>query len=631
MSPQAPDFSGLGRKREPTIDSRHDKRPLRYSKRAVFAIVRAMFSDKDSARLHETRLDQSAVSGPPRSPALELAELRQGAQALESVGYYGRALAKLEGAFRLADRLASDDPALSGLSSELRNKAAQLARAGGRLQESLELSETAILKVESVQGRASSQAIEARLFRASTLLDLKRFDQALAAYAEIGKILKSSKAEIGLQLEGVLCSAAAVCASRRDFVEGARELRRTAKGFSDLVEGAVSSDFPQIASAFERVSRQFEVLGEFLPSSVFMQHSLEYRKMSSRGNLSPDVRAARLRLAELHLKAGRADAGLRASAKLLGDLSDRFGAAAPDVMAFRQSVSAVCFETGKWGVARALLEQNAALAERAVRDDRAGAKSAAGGAEGAAAASGGVLPSEARLVESLLALRDFLHATGHTISAGEAAVKLSVAREINPSLAQAAITVPGPVMRLVSEQFAANGGADPVVTKLAGVIDQGLRLARQRLAAGGLGEAVVSGLGSIEEQSFLLPDRVANKVLELIEEVRICAAETDDQLAVSIEAAKRRILRFEQEEGRSKELSRSKLYQEVGILCRRAGQDEAAAVYFRQARRLLGNIDLKSTRQYAETLLLSARLAEPELAGKMRRAARKILDRLRDL
>jgi hypothetical protein len=54
-------------------------------------------------------------------------------------------------------------------------------------------------------------------------------------------------------------------------------------------------------------------------------------------------------------------------------------------------------------------------------------------------------------------------------------------------------------------------------------------------------------------------------------------------------------------------------------------------VYFRQARRLLGNIDLKNTRQYAETLLLSARLAEPELAGKMRRAARKILDRLRDL
>lgn len=607
-------------------------RPMRYSKKCDFAIVCAMFSDKDSAKLQNTTPDTASQGGHARPPSLELAHLRQEAHALESVGHYGRALGKVESAIRLADRLAIDDPALSDLCSELRINAAHIARSGGRLQEALEFTESGILKMESAHGKAWLPSIEARLFRASTLLDLKRVEQAREAYVEIQRTLKSSSDNIGYQLEALLCSAAAVCASTQDFDQGTRELRKTAKRFGALLEGAVRSDFPEIASAFERASKQFERLGEFLSASVFMQHSLDYRKMFSRGKISPESRSARQSLAALQLKAGRIDSGLRVSAKLLGDLSDKFGARAPEVMALRRAFSVACLEAGKWDVARALLEQNVALAEQGVLDERSAARSGKGSAEGAGTVQQPEAHSgEARLVESLLALRDFLHSIGHTMAAGQVALKLSAVRELNPKLAQSAVTAPGPVMQLLAEQFASHGGADPVMTTFATIIDHGLRLARQRLVAGGLGEAVVSGLGSLEEQSFLLPDRIASKVGEWIEEIRIRAAETPDQLAVAIEAAKRRIQRFEMEEGRSKELTRSKLYQDLGILSRRAGQDEAAAVYFRQARRLLGSIDLKHTRQYAETLLLSARVTEPELAGKMRRAARKILDRYRKL
>lgn len=590
-----------------------------------------MFSDKDSAKLQNTTPDTASQGGHARPPSLELAHLRQEAHALESVGHYGRALAKVESAIRFADRLASDDPALSDLCSELRMNAAQIARSGGRLQEALEFTESGILRIESAHGKAWLPSIEARLFRASTLLDLKRVEQARDAYVEIQRTLKSSSDHIGYQLEALLCSAAAVCASTQDFDEGARELRKTENRFGALLEGAVRSDFPEIASAFERASKQFERLGAFLSASVFMQHSLYYRKMSSRGKISPELRSARQSLAALQLKAGRIDSGLRVSAKLLGDLSDKLGARAPEVMVLRRARSVACLEAGKWDVARALLEENVALAEQSVRDERSAARSGTGSAEGACTEQPEAHSGEARLVESLLTLRDFLHSIGHTTAAGEVALMLSEARERNSKLAQSSVTSPGPVMQLLAEQFASYGGADPVMTTLATIIDHGLRLARQRLVAGGLGEAVVSGLGSLEEQSFLLPDRIARKVGEWIEEIRIRAAETPEQLAVAIEAAKRRIQRFEIEEGQSKELTRSKLYQDLGILSRRAGQDEAAAVYFRQARRLLRSIGLEDTRQYAETLLLSARVTEPELAGKMRRAARKILDRLRDL
>lgn len=606
-------------------------RPRRYSKDSGFAIVRAMFSDKDSAKLRNTTPDTASQGGHARPPALELAHLRQEAHALESVGHYGRALAKVESAIRLADRLASDDPALSDLCSELRINAAQIARSGGRLQEALEFSECGILKMESAHGKAWVPSVEARLFRASTLLDLKRVEQARDAYIEIQRTLKSSSDHIGYQLEALLCSAAAVCASKQDFDEGTRELRKTAKRFGALLEGAVRSDFPEIASAFERASKQFERLGDFMSASVFMQHSLDYRKMFSRGKFSPELRSARQSLAALQLKEGRIDAGLRVSEELLGDLSDKFGAGAPEVMALRRTFSVACLEAGKWDRARALLEENVALAEQGVLDERSAARSSAGSPVGTGTEKHEAPSCEASLVESLLTLRDFLHSIGHTDAAGQVALNLSEARERNPKLAQSSVTSPGPVMQLLAEQFASYGGADPVMTTLATIIDHGLRLARQRLVAGGLGEAVVSGLGSLEEQSFLLPDRIASKVGEWIEEIRIRAAETPDQLAVAIEAAKRRIQRFEIEEGQSKELTRSKLYQDLGIVSRRAGQNEAAAVYFRQARRLLASIGLKDTRQYAETLLLSARVTEPELAGKMRRAARKILDRYREL
>lgn len=604
---------------------------MRYSKKCDFAIVCAMFSDKDSAKLQNTTPDTASQGGHARPPSLELAHLRQEAHALESVGHYGRALAKVEGAIRLADRLASDDPAFSDLCAELRMSAAQIARSGGRLQESLELSEAAILKIDSAHGKACPQAIEARLFRASILVDLERVEQALAAYAEVRKEAGSGSQRFRVEMEARLGEAAAGILGSGKSEKSRRAAREIIREHRAILKGSDSLDFGQVLRGIERASQQFERLGLFGHASLIISNAQILSKKCAVERCSPESRSARQSLAALQLKAGRIDSGLRVSAKLLGDLSDKLGARAPEVMVLRRTFSVACLEAGKWDVARALLEQNVALAEQGLLDERSAARSSAGISVGAGTEQHEAPSCEARLVESLLTLRDFLHSIGHTTAAGEVALQLSEARERNSKLAQSSVTSPGPVMQLLAEQFARYGGADPVMTTLATIIDHGLRLARQRLVAGGLGEAVVSGLSSLEEQSFLLPDRIARKVGEWIEEIRIRAAETPEQLAVAIEAAKRRIQRFEIEEGQSKELTRSKLYQDLGILSRRAGQDEAAAVYFRQARRLLGSIGLKDTRQYAETLLLSARVTEPELAGKMRRAARKILDRYRKL
>ncbi len=534
-----------------------------------------------------------------------MAQLSEEARLFEKLGFFGKAVNRLEAALGVADRIAASDPAYSSLCVELRMWGAKVARAGGRLQESLELSEAAILKSESTSGRCTERTVQARLYRAATLLDLSRRGEAEAAYREVLRILDSTAGMLSLQVEatiglGVVLAGAADSKSSIDFFQGAAKVGEKIRA---LVEG--DEDPSTVASALERIAGQFERTADFSFATKFAEASLSFRRRSAPSKLTPEIRSALETLSRLYCKAGKADEGIRVSGELLRELEAKFGEASPETMEYRGRYAAICFENGRWDTARLALERNVVLAEAS--------------------------PKECGLVSRMVAVRDFLYATGRNVAAATTELAIRRVQELDPHLADAPLVALGPVSKLVQEQFVGAGSSDGAVVLLAEKVDAALKVAWHRLAAGDLGQGVCAELDVLEEQSVIFPDRIASKVEGMFEEVRNRSAETPEQLRGAIEAGLRRIAAFQHEEGRSKELTRAKLYQELAPLFRRAGKDTEAAQVLQRTRGILRRIGLKEERAYGEVLLLSARVSEPELAAKMRIAARKILRKFREL
>lgn len=563
-----------------------------------------MFSRKDPVRQHENKTSSIANAG-PQTPQAELSQFLACAASLQDAGYNGKAFAQLEGAIRVADWMASSDPAHVIVPAELRRRTAEVARAGGCLQEALELSEVAISQLEKIEGIGSASALRARLFRADMLLEMQDVVRASAAYEEISKITRGAADTISSAIEAAMGSTAVIYA--RGVVDdlAKKEAKRSARLVAQALEGAASTDFIEISRAFQRVAAQFERQGKFLLASSFQSTSFAYQKDAAGRPNTTELVESLQKLAVLQSKAGKHEPAHTARAEVLEWAEKKCGEAAPEVLAIRRSMADAYLECGGWQQAEVLLLKNVEILS---------------------ADSG-----RARVVEHLTALRDFFIRTGRTVAAAQVEVECHMARERQPTPPDRSHEYQDGVLQLVRERFCGVGDPDSALLALAVTMDDTLRLVRQRLAVGGGDEAIAAELGDLEEQIFRLPDEVGKQVSEWVEDLRIQAAKTPEQLEVSIAAAERRMTRFELTAGRSKELTRAHRYQELGILCGRAGRVESSAFYFRQARRILLSIDLRESRQYAETLLLNAEVVEPILAKKLRGAGDRILERLEDL
>lgn len=532
----------------------------------------------------------------------EVNQLLFDAQRYSELGGFAQALRHSARAVAAVDLASNGAPLWREQRAVVRERAAEVAESCGSTVDALVLIDEALSLWDTPEVRHTREAQRLRAERASLLVKLGRWDDALGEYGILATWAASvhgsdvDRVSAGLGKCVALLGRGDVRAADRAAVEAIRDL--------DLVPESCQRE---LGARLVAVAAQLEELGSFRLACELVRVGIAVLGPEGQRRCEQGQQLHRT-LARLLLKIGQHDDGLAVYFELLEELSGLYGAGDARCLVLREEVAWSAFEVGRLEAAEELLNENITIALRA--------------------------PQERHLARSLEALHEILLRMGRELSAASIKSDLyklqTQQRSGDGAERSAALTPPDAASKghegLLAEAVAASvARQESEVTTL-------LREASEMVSAERPKEDVVAKLDLAEEVLMGIPPSAGARHRELASRLWERVATSDEDIRSALASREAAVSAHNAEYGFSKEITRVMHHVASADLRSRIGQSDLARAEMRLARKVLDAIGAKESGLYGWLLVRHASYlpAGSPAAGRMERAGRRLVERFRN-